>query len=41
MDACSFAPDGDAGPAASLFDLMMGMTPDQWDALGEDTGEPD
>jgi hypothetical protein len=38
MDSFTMEADGDACPSDSLFVLMMGMTPEQWDALGESDG---
>jgi hypothetical protein len=38
MDSFTMEADGDACPSDFLFVSMMGMTPEQWEALGESDG---
>lgn len=42
MSSFSFSADGKRErPAECLFQSMMGMTPEEWDALGEERAGPD
>ena len=41
MSSFSFSADEEQSFVDCLFTMMMGMTPEQWDALGDENDAPE